>query len=77
MTSSSATPPAISLLRAAQACALLQGRDYVAPEDVQRMAAPVLVHRLVLSPEARMRNMTPERVLQGLLGGVQVPVKVK
>ena len=65
------------LLRAAQACALLAGRDYVAPEDVQRMAEPVLAHRLVLSPEARMRNMTPERVLQGLLSGVQVPVKVK
>ena len=71
------TRAAISLLRAAQAAALLEGRDYVMPEDVQRMAEPVLAHRLVLSPEARMRNMTPERVLQGLLGGVQVPVKVK
>ena len=71
------TRAAISLLRAAQAAALLAGRDFVAPEDVKRMAGPVLAHRLVLSPEARMRNMTPERVLQGLLGGVQVPVKVK
>ena len=71
------TRAAISLLRAAQACALLAGRDYVIPEDVLKMAAPVLAHRLVLSPEARMRNMTAERVLQGMLSGVTVPVKVK
>ena len=71
------TRAAISLLRASQARALLEGRDYVAPEDVQRMAEPVLAHRLVLSAEARMRNMTAERVLAGVLQGVQVPVKVK
>ena len=71
------TRAAISLLRAAQACALLAGRDYVIPDDVLKMAAPVLAHRLVLSPEARMRNMTAERVLQGVLSGVTVPVKVK
>lgn len=71
------TRAAISLLRASQACALLEGRDYVTPEDVQKMAESVLAHRLVLSPEARMRNMTAERVLQGVLQNVQVPVKVK
>ena len=71
------TRAAISLLRASQARALLDGRDYVIPEDVQRMAAPVLAHRMVLSPEASMRNMTAERVLQGVLGAVAVPVKVK
>ena len=71
------TRAAISLLRASQARALLDGRDYVIPEDVQRMALPVLAHRMVLSPEASMRNMTAERVLQGVLGAVAVPVKVK
>ena len=71
------TRAAISLLRASQACAILDGRDYVAPEDVQKMAEPVLAHRLVLSPEARMRNMTAERVLAGVMQSVQVPVKVK
>ena len=71
------TRAAISLLRASQARALLDGRDYVIPEDVQRMAAPVLAHRMVLSPEASMRNMTAERVLQGVMGAVAVPVKVK
>jgi len=43
---------------------------------VQHMAAPVLAHRLVLSPEARMRNMTAERVLASVIGSVQVPVKL-
>lgn len=71
------TRAAISLLRAAQANALLNGRDFVSPEDVQKMAEPVLAHRLVLSPEARMRNMTAERILAGIMGSVQVPVKVK
>lgn len=70
------TRGAIYLLRAAQAYALLSGRDYVLPEDVQHMAAPVLAHRLVLSPEARMRNMTAERVLASVIGSVQVPVKL-
>ena len=69
------TRAAISLLKACQAHALMDGRDYVTPEDVQKMAEPVLAHRLVLSPEARMRNMTPQRALAGIIGSVQVPVK--
>ena len=70
------TRGAIFLMRSAQACALLAGRDYVIPEDVQKMAAPVLAHRIQLSPEARMRNMTSERALSGIMSSVQVPVKV-
>ena len=71
------TRAAIALLKAYQARALLDGRDYVVPEDVRRMAEPVLAHRILLSPEARMRNMTNERVLASVLNSVQVPVKVK
>ena len=56
--------------------ALLSGRDYVIPEDVQFMAAPVLAHRILLSPEARMRSMTAERVLSQVIGSVKVPVKL-
>ena len=71
------TRAAIALLKASQARALMDGRDYVLPEDVQRMAEPVLTHRLVLSPEARMRNMTPQKVLSTVLSSVPVPVKTK
>ena len=70
------TRGAIFLLRAAQARALLQGRDYVMPEDVQEMALPVLSHRVLLSAEARMRNMTSEKVLMSVLHSVQVPVRL-
>ena len=52
-------------------------RDDVRPEDVQQMAEPVLAHRLVLSPEARMRSMTAQRVLNNVMGSVPVPVKSK
>ena len=71
------TRAAISLLKACQAHALMNGRDFVTPEDVQKMAEPVLAHRLVLSPEARMRSMTPQRALATILGSVQVPVKAR
>ncbi len=70
------TRGAIFLLHAAQARALLSGRDYVVPEDVQFMAAPVLAHRVLLSPEARMRSMTAERVLSQVIGSVKVPVRM-
>lgn len=71
------TRAAISLIRASQARAMLAGRDYVIPEDIQAMAQPVLAHRIVLSPEARMRSITPERALNAVVGSVQVPVKIK
>ncbi len=71
------TRAAISLLRAAQARSMLAGRDYVIPEDIQAMAQSVLAHRIVLSPEARMRSITPERALAAVMGSVQVPVKLK
>ena len=64
---------AIALLRASQASALLAGRDYVLPDDIQRMLEPVLEHRLILTPEARMKNVTGAQVLQGLIKSIPVP----
>ena len=71
------TRGAIALIKAAQACALLAGRDFILPEDVQRMALPVLCHRVMLSPEARMKADTPDRIVSSIIDGVQVPVRVK
>jgi MoxR-like ATPase len=70
---------AIALMRSAQAAALLDGREYVMPEDVRKMAAPVLSHRVVLSPEFRLgpKAITPEKALARLIAAVQVPVRVK
>ena len=63
----------IALLRAAQACALLSGRDYVLPDDIRHMALPVLSHRLVLTPEARMKGISASQVLSQLIETVPVP----
>ena len=71
------TRAAIALTHAAQARALLSGSAYVTPEDIQQLAVPVLAHRLVLSPEARMRGITAQRALNSVIGSVQVPVKSK
>ncbi len=70
------TRGAIAMVRAAQACALLAGRDFILPEDVQSMALPVLSHRVMLSPEARMKAVSAERVITSILETVQVPVRV-
>ena len=64
---------AIALVRAAQACAVLNGRDYILPDDVKRMALPVLSHRLILTPEARMKGQSAHQLLLALLGSVPVP----
>ena len=73
------TRGAISLMHSAQACALLDGRDYVMPEDIRKMAGPVLAHRIVLSAEARlsMKGASADRVLARLISGIQVPVRVR
>ena len=70
------TRAAIALIHGAQACALLAGRDYIIPEDVQHMAIPVLSHRLVLSPESRMKGITAQSVVMKVLKSTSVPVKL-
>ena len=67
---------AIALIRASQACAVLAGRDYILPDDVKRMALPVLSHRLILTPEARMKGHSAQQILLSLLSSVPVPVKL-
>ena len=64
---------AVHLLGAAKATARLAGRDFVTPDDVARMALPVLRHRLVLTPEAELERYTPESAVRGALDAVPVP----
>ncbi|NLB91536.1 MAG: MoxR family ATPase [Clostridiales bacterium] len=70
------TRGAIGLIHTAQALALLDGRDFILPEDVQRMAVHVLAHRLTINPEARMKGITAERIVLSILETVPVPVKL-
>jgi MoxR-like ATPase len=64
---------ALALQRASRALAASVGRSYVVPDDVKVLAAAVLEHRLVLSPEAMMRGVDPADVLTSVLDTVPVP----
>jgi MoxR-like ATPase len=64
----------IALFRTAQALAAVQGRDYATPDDVKRMAVPVLAHRLILRPESRLRKATPATVVNAIVSDVRVPI---
>ena len=63
----------LSLMRAAQARAMLAARDYVLPDDVKVLASSALAHRLIMNPEARMRNTTAQGVIAQVLQEVPVP----
>ena len=65
---------ALALFRASRALAAMAGRDYVRPDDVKRLAQPVLAHRLVLSSQTRLRGRATEDVLDEILHEVAVPV---
>ena len=62
------------LFRAAQAWAMYNGRDYMRPDDVIKMAHPVLEHRLVLKQEAKIKKITPGLIVSEAVGSVKVPV---
>ena len=64
----------IALLRVAKARALAEGRDYVMPDDVKAVAAPVLAHRLILAPEARTAGLSAEELVADALARTPVPV---
>jgi MoxR-like ATPase len=60
---------------AVRARALLQGRDYVLPDDVKALARPVLTHRLVMTTDARIRDRTAEEAVDEVIEHVPVPVE--
>ena len=65
----------LMLLRGSRALAASAGRDYVVPDDVKTLAAPVLSHRMIVSADAAMSGHTPESLLRQMLEEVPVPVK--
>ena len=66
---------AISIMRAARAAALLEGRDFVTPDDVKRMALPALRHRIAPSPELELEGRDTDAILRGLLDKIEAPRK--
>lgn len=65
----------LALFRASQALAALRGRDYVLPDDIKEVSHAVLVHRLILSPEARLRGRDARQIVDEVLAAVRVPVE--
>ena len=65
----------IALMKAAQAYAFMQNRDFVKPDDIKYLAPFVFGHRLILAPEARYEGVQPESVIQEIIQQVFVPVK--
>jgi len=63
----------IYLMLGAKALAATRGRDYATPDDVKTLAKPVLRHRLILRPEAQIEGLTADRIVDMILGEVEVP----
>jgi MoxR-like ATPase len=62
---------------AVRARALLEGRDYVLPDDVKALAGSVLIHRLVLTTDARIRDRQADEILAEVVESVPVPVELQ
>ena len=63
----------LAILKASKANAAIKGRDFVTPEDVVEMVAPVLRHRVILTPEKEMEGLSPDELLHLIVAGIEVP----
>ena len=64
---------ALALVRGARAVSVMQGRDYVVPDDVKKVALPALRHRVGLAPEAMLEGRRPNEMLAGVIESVAAP----
>jgi MoxR-like ATPase len=63
----------LALFRAGQALAGLSGRDYVLPDDVKFLCSPILAHRIIVTPAARLRELSEDRIIEETIEKVPVP----
>jgi MoxR-like ATPase len=63
----------LALMKAAQALALSEGREFVIPEDVREMAVPVIAHRMVVEPQARFAGVTTAGLVEEILAKIPMP----
>lgn len=63
----------LALLSTARVMAIIEGRDYVNPDDVKRVALPCFRHRIILTPEAEVEGTTTDDVVRAILAAVEVP----
>jgi MoxR-like ATPases len=67
------TRASVALFKGSRAYAFLQGRDFVIPDDIKKLAYPALMHRVRVKPEAEMDNVTPKVIVERALNTVPVP----
>jgi MoxR-like ATPase len=67
------TRAGVALFTAARALAFIHERDFAIPDDVKRLLMPVLSHRLKITAEAEMENVSPESIINEVTAGVPVP----
>lgn len=67
------TRASLALLKASKAIAALRNRNFVIPEDVVYVTAPVLRHRIILTPEKEMEGVTPDELIQSVVQSIEVP----
>lgn len=65
----------LALFRATQAYAAIKGRDYAEPDDVKQVAHAVLAHRIIISPDARLRGRSVDHIIDEVVGQVGAPVE--
>ena len=63
----------LAILKSAKAMAALAGRDFVTPEDIQKVLVPVLNHRIILHPEKELEGIEPEEVIFDIVQRVEIP----
>ena len=63
----------LAILKTSKAIAAMQGRPFVTPEDIQLVAYPVLIHRLILQPEREMEGMETEDAIRNIIQSIEVP----
>ena len=63
----------IAIMNASKSMAAINGRDFVTPEDILEVVAPVLRHRIILSPDKEMEGVTEDVVIKQILASMDVP----
>ncbi len=63
----------LAVLNASKALAAMEGRDFVTPEDIKYVFIPVLIHRVVITPEKEMEGVTPDVIIQQIIDSVEIP----
>lgn len=63
----------IAILDASKALAAMRGRDFINPEDIKKVASPILSHRIMLTPEREMEGLTADQVVNQIVEGIEIP----